>query len=173
MTKSHKGKSSSSLSLPKYSGNQVIDSFARYSKMTEELCLIKDLLLREGCGNACMFSNEEAIDLDEVERHSSRSQKDKTVDMVIGCEHNYLLMVESKFRVMVADNLKGTALEEKIRHSRSLLNTRSDYSVSHITVVLLSNKSFERKKNNFMRLVSNKSFAVVPLTVDGFRKKVF
>ena len=159
--------------LPRYISNFTIENFAKGQKaFNDNVFRVCDILHREGCDKAYLFSTEKALDLDAVERENSLAQRCRTVDMVVGCDNNTLLMVEAKFRVKIYSNIRGKSLSEKRRFSWNLLHCNDEYSIWPSVVVLLPHQQFERKKNEFMRTVSN-SPSFIPLTIEDFKRLVF
>lgn len=167
-------KGSSSNTYPLFVGNDVIYRFAEGDvPLLDCLQGIDVILANEGSKNTNSFNGAVALNLDKYERLSSQGQMDRTVDMVVGCENNMLLMVEAKLRVYSTDNLIGDSIRRKVRHSRDILNRKDNYSVFPNAIILLNNKFFERNKHKLLRLLSNSLSIVHPLKVEDFRREVF
>lgn len=158
--------------LPRFESNKAIKDYDKEKPLFKDsFNEIHLLLLREGARDCSQFNKELALDLDDVEKKQGLEQMDRTVDFVVGCVKNTLLMVEAKFRVKDARNLSKTELEKKIRHSRNLLSCEH-YTVYGSTILLFNSDRFEQNKNTVFRLFSNTN-KMVPLTVEGFYKRVF
>lgn len=161
------------IQLPKYKDNTVIKKYAEGdASLQDNLNLIKSIIKREGGKNYNLFSEELVLDLDEVERKKRLNQMEKTVDFVVGCINNVLLMAEAKFNVHDADNLSATDLKQKIKHSRQILN-KGGYKVFKSTVLLFNDDKFEQNKLKTYRLFNYKKDVMIPLTVKDFHEKVF
>ena len=100
--------------LPRFESNEAIEDYVKEKPLFKDsFNEIHLLLLREGARDCSQFNKELALDLDDVEKKQGLEQMDRTVDFVVGCVKNTLLMVEAKFRVKDARNLSKTELEKK------------------------------------------------------------
>lgn len=161
------------LQLPSFESNKTIESFVEERPFFKKsINKIRVLLLREGAKSCHSFLNELALDLDDIEKRQGFEQMDRTVDFVIGCLKNTLLLAEAKLKVKDAHRLSRKELVEKINHSKDII--RSEHYIVHSsTVLLLDSCHFEQNKNKVYRLFNNKQDIIVPLTVEGFYKEVF
>lgn len=160
--------------LPTFTGNDTIYSFAEGNKL---LCAciqrVGDLLSNEGAKNVSGFRDAECLNLDEYERRISHGTMGMTVDMVLGCKDNILLMVEAKLRVTTIENLAGQVLNKKTRYSRSILIRKEGYRIFRKTIVLLNSNNFERNKRKLLNLLSNSMQSVHLMKVEDFANEVF
>ena len=160
--------------LPHYRDNSVIEYYAGGDvSMQSSLQEILDILALEGCRNSSVFCGQKALNLDQYEILCKRSNRDCTVDFVVGCSGNVLLMVEAKFRAQSMKKVAST-LDDKISHSHDILNSNNRHVQTHpTTVVLLSdNKDFEQNKNKLLRLFRNPR-VIVPMRTCEFYTRVF
>ena len=160
--------------LPHYSDNGAIEFFAGGDVlMQSSLQEIRDILEHEGCRNSSVFCGQKALNLDQYEALRTSVNRDCTVDFVIGCLGNVLLMVEAKFRAQSMKKIAST-LDSKISHSHDILNSNNRHVRTHpTTVVLLSdNKDFEQKKNKLLRLFRNPK-VIVPMRTCDLYTRVF
>lgn len=159
--------------LPRFESNEAIEGYVKEKPLFKDsLNEIRLILQREGADKCHWFNKELALDLDDVEKRKRLAQMGKTVDFVVGCVKNTLLMVEAKLRVKNASTLSRKEIEEKIRHSKLLLKSEN-YSIHSLTALLLRPDCFEQNKNRVYRLFDNRTDVLYPLTVERFYKKVF
>ena len=159
--------------LPRYRNNDTIQEFVKAKpSYKNSLKTLHSILIKEGDKKELFFNKELSLDLDDVERRMGHGQQDNSVDCVLGCLNNILLMVEIKLRVNDANNLSKKKLLRKINHSRNLLICNS-FKIHGLTIVLLKENKFEQNKNKVFRLLDNQSNIVEPMTVGLLYQKIF
>lgn len=135
---------------------------------------MRDLLKKDHLKGNNPFTNEVALDLDQLEgnRVQGITTKMETVDYIVGLGKDWLLLVEAKLDADKPDHFcKG--LKDKRTHSRDLI-TSSDYvvQIENEYVILLKEKNFEQNKNR-LRTLSNDLPHLKPMRVIDFFNEYF
>lgn len=136
--------------------------------------LMRDLLKKDHLKGYNPFTNEVALDLDQLEgnRVQGITTKMETVDYIVGLGKDWLLLVEAKLDADKPDHFcKG--LKDKRNHSRELI-TSSDYDahVENEYVILLKDNKFEQNKDR-LRNLSNGLPHLKPMRVIDFFNEYF
>ena len=158
--------------LPHY-GKGVIERFVIEQRFENDYVkTVSNILHREGCNRKAALFSGTALDLDALEANRSNGNAECTVDMVVGCVKDWLLLVELKLRVAKVTTKVSTSIKEKKKYSRLKINVNESFPVCPSVVILLKDKNFEQNKNKLMRLLDN-NLQYVPMTVKIFHNKVF
>ena len=136
---------------------------------------IKEILYDEKCKEKHNFSKELALNLDQVEilRQMGTSNREKTVDFVVGLENKQLLLVEAKFQVDNVANIVSDFVD-KLNHSKRILtgnpNFRNFYKKN---IILLSQIKFQQNYHKLRTMLAGKSNTTEPQTISTFYNTFF
>ena len=160
----------------KFLDNTAISNYVLGDSIMENAVKpIKEILKKEKCKETHNFSYEQALDLDQVEIENRRgtSDRENTVDFVVGLENKQLLLVEAKFEVKNVANIV-TDFVDKLSHSKRLLNDNINIrSIYKKEIILLSQQSFQQNYNRLRTMLASKSRTTEPQTVSVFYDTFF
>ena len=160
----------------KYLENADIEDYVSEDKVMR-LCLEKiiTILRREGCKEKNLkFTCEVALDLDkvEIENRKGTSNRDNTVDFVIGLGNKQLLLVEAKFDAKNMENV-ASDIPKKVKHSREILTCNPKFvSFYNKSLILLNSEKFEQNKRKLLTLLNNQT-SYAPMKVNEFYTTFF
>ena len=115
------------------------------------------------------------MDLDQVEIENRRgtSDRENTVDFVVGLENKQLLLVEAKFEVKNVANIV-TDFIDKLCHSKRILNANINIrSIYNKEIILLNQQCFQQNYNRLRTMLASKSRTTEPQTVSVFYDTFF
>lgn len=124
-----------------------------YSFPSDCVVELHDILKREG-GVGLAKAGVKVLSLDDLERKNKPVQPHPSVDMAIVVKDKdsdkkaRLLLCEFKFRQDNVSNLKKKDLEDKVLHSRSLLEGNS---IDNKVYFLFSKEQYQRARSLFER----------------------
>lgn len=157
-----------------YKGEAAITNFVAGNSVMEKcLQLIKVILKEENYKEkVCPFQKELALNLDKVEILQKKSSPDKTVDLVVCLEQDWLLLVEVKLGVETVENI-SKGIKGKIKHSKEILLSCENFvHCEETTAILLNNNRFQQQANKLKRLLANDPHIKI-YTVSSFYNEYF
>lgn len=160
----------------KYLDNNAINDYVLGNRIMEKsVKSIKEILRNEKCRDKHKFSDEMALDLDQVEVETKRGTSDRnnTIDFVVGLENKQLLLVEAKFEVQNVSNIVSDFMDKLIHSKRILTNNPNIRSIYKKEIILLSKKNFQQNYNRLRTMLASKSRTTEPQTVSIFYNTFF
>lgn len=154
----------------KYS-KEVTKSHPLSIRYSQQAVISLNVLLKKEGARKCPFTQEEVLDLDEIEviLKSKCDGRCETMDFCIGLVSRQMLLVEAKFRVVQPRNLKKRDLEDKIRYSKCLLG--HEIPIAREKVFLFADKTVDVAKRYLARLFNNNPNLIV-CTIDEFKNLI-
>ena len=140
---------------------------------------ISKILADEGLRRDVWFNEENALDLDEVEKKVNPNGRKQTYDLVATIKQNKLLLTEVKLRI---DGIGTNLIDEvigKLPHSKDLLfacpNFNDPFTLYETMVVLIPDAKSETYKRKFhrLRVEKNAKLNIEAFTVAEYYKKFF
>lgn len=140
---------------------------------------ISKILADEGLRRDVWFNEENALDLDEVEKKVNTNGRKQTYDLVATIKQNKLLLTEVKLRI---DGIGTNLIDDvigKLPHSKDLLfacpNFNDPFTLYGTMVVLIPDAKSETYKRKFhrLRVEKNAKLNIEAFTVAEYYKKFF